>query len=267
MTGTPEDEQANEAGTEDPKGQTPPRTIKVKSGDGEWREISVEPKKTGDPELDSLWEMPYSQFEEITKDPDHPLHQKALQVQTEAFKPITSALSSAINPLAERLNTRLGALVFDKPLMQRLDTKLWQPPNNFSSWASKIVSNSVSPMTGLTNRTTIDDLYEQEEGNQEELPEPVRTPTPHAIDFDSLEPPYASLSEIATASESKAQEIRVRQVEILDALLAQAQSDSEKGDEALEVAINSKKASWIAAWAGIGALIVSIAGIIVTMLQ
>lgn len=47
------------------------------------------------------------------------------------------------------------------------------------------------------------------------------------IDFDDIEPPHISLSEIAEVSDVNAHEICVRQVEILTDLLTQARADSE----------------------------------------
>ena len=79
------------------------RAIQYRDVDGEWHELDVEPKRTGDPELDVLWAMSFDEIMQILDDESHPLHEKAKQVSREITKPMVDAAHQALRPITESI--------------------------------------------------------------------------------------------------------------------------------------------------------------------
>lgn len=72
--------------------------------DGQWVDLdaSIE-NHSDDPEINRLWNLPMSEFEEILDDGQHPLHDKAKQVDEESREAIRSAFKSGNLSVVRRL--------------------------------------------------------------------------------------------------------------------------------------------------------------------
>lgn len=214
-----------------PDSPEPRRTrIYAKSKDGELREISGRRQKSDDPEIEALWEMPVGEVEAIANDESHPLHAKAKTVIDESLRPIRAAIESVM-PDTSALNEQLQAAI----------KKFWVPPLE-TSWLSSAIRN-------VPTVSSADDVVR---ASRPPLPPPV-------IDFESVEPPNATVEEFALAAEEKAQEIRLQQVELLSNLVQQARDDS-------EVAKGARRAAWWAVAGSFLAVVVTVAGIVVTVI-
>lgn len=249
-----------------PKDRGETRTgLQYRGADGEWHEITAEPKRTGDPELDELWAMSFGDFEKVLEDESHPLHTKAKQVSAEITKPLAEVLSRAVKPFASEafssFTTKALTDAFPKfdfsSLYPKLDT----------SWISKLAT----PKHDFPNFTNY----------WADLPR-LSTPELHpqrarVIDFHAVEPPDATMAEIEEATEVKAHEVLLQLVELQRQQLEQARADSEADKEALEISKQalkvteegveesrgSKRAAWAAAIiAGVGILVTVAFGII-----
>lgn len=121
------------------RGRTRRRHIRGRGADGKWRDLTVEPRKTGDSELDELWQMSFGEFEKIVEDPEHPLHGKALEVQREAIKPITDALSELTRPITESLAKSFDFSSFSKAIAPKIDFSSVLPKMDASSWFAKML--------------------------------------------------------------------------------------------------------------------------------
>jgi hypothetical protein len=233
---------------------TEPGSIQYRGADGEWHEIAVEPKRTGDPELDAIWEMSFGELQKLLEDESHPLHEKAKQVSAEIMKPVAEAFGDIMKPLRESL-------------AKSFDTSALFPALDTSSWSAKLVPElpKIEVSEGLEAQRTAPARIKP--------PPPLTTPAQHWVDFDAIEPPNASLAEIQEAAEARAHELRSKQIEVLTDLLMETRASAESGKEALDVSKqsleatrSSRRAGWIAAWAAIVAAVISVAGILVTVL-
>ncbi|PSK67620.1 hypothetical protein B0E53_00430 [Micromonospora sp. MH33] len=242
---------------------TEPGSIQYRGADGEWHEITVEPKRTGDPELDAIWEMSLEELEKLVEDESHPLHEKAKQVSAEIMKPIAEAFGDIMKPLRESLGKSIGT----SGLALKFDSKALFPALDASSWSAKLVPE-------LPKAEVSEGLGDQRAASARMKPPPaLTTPAQHWVDFEAIEPPNASLAEIQEAAEARAHELRSKQIEVLTALLVETRAGAESDKEALDISKqalkatkSSKRAGWIAAWAAIAAAVISIAGILVTVL-
>lgn len=81
--------------------------IRIRGREGGWKEIHPKRRETGDPELDTLWEMSFDELAAINKDPDHPLHEKSKQVGREIMAPLGEAAKNlyrpAIQPIIDQM--------------------------------------------------------------------------------------------------------------------------------------------------------------------
>ncbi|MER7420986.1 hypothetical protein ABT346_30110 [Micromonospora peucetia] len=246
---------------------TEPGSIQYRGADGEWHEIAVEPKRTGDPELDAIWEMSIDELEKLLEDESHPLHKKAKQVSAEIMKPIAEAFGDIMKPLRESLAKSIGTSGIAKTQALKFDSKALFPVLDTSSWSAKLVPElpkiEVSEGLGAQRATSA----------RIKPPPALTTPAQRWVDFDAIEPPNASLAEIQEAAEARAHELRSKQIEVLTDLLVETRASADSDKEALDVSKqaldatkSSKRAGWIAAWAAIVAAVISIAGIFVTVL-
>lgn len=243
-------------------------SIQYRGADGEWHELDVEPKQTGDPELDAIWAMSFDELQGILEDESHPLHEKAKQVSREITQPIVDAASEIMRPITQSLVNSLDTSAITKALAPKIDMKGLFPALD-TSWFAKLLPDM--PKFELSA-----DLTKQFAAPANVAPlsrSTIAIPDQRWIDLDTVEPPDASLTEIQEAAEARAHEMRSRQIELLSEMLAETRASAASGKEALEVSKqaldatkSSKRAGWIAAWAAIGAAVIGIAGIIVTVL-
>jgi hypothetical protein len=231
-------------------------SIQYRDAHGDWHEISAEPKRTGDEELDAIWSMSFGDLERILEDESHPLHEKARRVAADIAQPLVDAAREIMRPITESIAESIGVRGIVKTLLPVLDT----------SWFAKLMPE--------LPRREFPAIISRQFAESASLAAPqLRGPEQRWIDLDSVEPPKASLTEIREAVEVRAHELRSRQIEILSELLMEARVSAESGKEALYVSKqaldatkSSKRAGWIAAWAALGAAVVGMAGIIVTIL-
>ncbi|AVT39627.1 hypothetical protein [Plantactinospora sp. BB1] len=260
----------DEAAADEPGDKTEPtgpRSIRYRGADGEWHQIAAEPKRTGDPELDAIWAMSLDEVERIIEDESHPLHEKAKQVSAEVGRPIAEALADILRPVTESIMPRIDTSWMVKGLAPRFGSMSLFPAVDTSSWLARLapeVPKFELPGHLARHSTTAADI---------ESPPAQPTREQHWIDFDAIEPPVASLAEIHEAAEARAHELRSKQIEILTDLLRESRASAESGQEALDISKqslaatkSSKRAGWIAAWAAIIAALISVAGILVTVL-
>lgn len=242
---------------------TDPNSIQYLGRDGEWHLIPVEPKRTGDPELDAIWEMSFKELEQILKDESHPLHEKAKQVSSEITKPVADALADTLRELKVSFSTTIDTLGPWKALT--VDRKALLPALNSSSWFARLpLELPKSALAGLVGE-------QNAAAAVIERPDALTTMGQGWIDLDAIEPPDASAAEIQEAAEARAREIR--KIEILNALLDETQAAAESGKEALELSRDSlreaksaKRAGWIAVWVAIIAALISVGGIVAAVL-
>jgi hypothetical protein len=236
----------------EPKGRG---SIQVRGTDGEWHELEVERKQTGDPELDAIWAMSFRELQRILEDESHPLHEKAKQVSNEITRPITDAVMTSIDTA--------GIM---KDVISKIGVKGWFPLE--TSWFAKLLPDVPEPglSTSLTKQLAETVTFTPP-------PSALTLPAHRSIDLDTPEPPDASLVEIKEAAELRAHEMRGRQVELLSEMLAETRESAGSGKEALEVSRqalaatkSSKRAGWIAAWAAIVAAVIGGGGIVITIL-
>ncbi|MGR0219518.1 hypothetical protein [Agromyces sp. ZXT2-6] len=224
-------DQSGEAPTPDDE----PR-IRVRSGNGEWRELKGDRPKSDDPEVEALWNTNIAQLESIAADESHPLHAKAVEVSRQAVKPIHDALTDDV---ARRLKSWVAPHAFRTPVDR--------------SWLGGLVVE-----------------YPDWRNISSELPASVVVKPPSivgtTVDFDAMDLPDATASEVERAAEDKAQQIRLQQVGLLEELVRQAREDSASSQESLEVAKGARKAGWWAVAGGFLAVAVSVVGIIVTVI-
>ncbi|MEO7014939.1 MAG: hypothetical protein ABI130_09410 [Leifsonia sp.] len=206
-----------------------------------------------DPELDALWSMSIDQLQEIIDDDSHPLQAKAKLVAAEAMKPITDAVKEITKSMTVGLD-------FSKSI-GRMNLKGLVPVIDTTSWAAKFMP-------------TIH-LYTVPQGlrDSNETAKQLTQPAPITVDFDSIRVPTASVREVEVAAEERAHQLRKDQLQVMTDLLAETRTNSQAGEEALEVSKNalksaksSARAAWIAAWVAIGSVVVTLAGIGVTAL-
>lgn len=238
--------------------------LQYRDADGEWHDIEVAPKRTGDPELDALWAMSFRELRELLDDESHPLHAKAEQVSEEMLRPIRDAANQALKPLTDsflkavdtaKLSANLSANVMPKVDLKGL------PPTLDKSWLSKMMPETPTFRWAETASPI------------EASPPPSILGEPRrAIDFESMDLPDATVVEIREAAEIRAHEMRTRQNELLADLVLEFRENSKSGaralevsEEALEATKSSKRAGWTAAWAAVAAAVIAAVGIIVTV--
>ncbi|WP_166353502.1 hypothetical protein [Phytoactinopolyspora limicola] len=255
-----QDEPSNAGTSEDATDPPESGSIQYIGSDGEWHDIEVEPKKTGDPELDAIWSMSFHELERILEDEAHPLHEKAKQVSAEAAGPIVDAANDIFRPLTESFAKGLDMSKIAASLAPKLDMQALFPALNASSWFAKLVPD-------LPKYELPEGLAEQLFQNSRLAPLPAPEPPVHRlINFEAVEPPDASLTEIKEAADARAHEMRGRQIEILSNLLMEARASTESGKEALDLSrqaleatresVSEARGSKIAAWtaAAVGAI-------------
>lgn len=141
---------------------------------GKWVDVTPEPKRTGDPELDTLWEMPADEVDRIAKDFLDPLHEKAKQVQAEAMEPIADAFFEASRPLRETMQKAF------ENIFPQLDFRSFgplftfkMPPQNhvglkpWGSWHTEDVGTEEEPTAELDAEEledAVDDVTADETG-------------------------------------------------------------------------------------------------------
>ena len=241
------------------------RAIQYRDVDGEWHELDVEPKRTGDPELDVLWAMSFDEIMQILDDESHPLHEKAKQVSREITKPMVDAAHQALRPITESIAKSFDASRMAHTVIPKLDIKGLFPALDTSSWFAKLVPDlpKFELFTNLTMRPADTPSFAR--------PLALVVPDERRIDFDTVEPPDASMAEIREAAEVRAHEMRSRQIEVLSDLLMETRTSAESGKkaldlskQALEATMSSKSAGWFAGWAAVGAGLIGLVGIVVT---
>jgi hypothetical protein len=237
-------------------------SVQFLGSDGEWHEIEVEPKNTGDPELDQLWSMSIDEMEAILEDESHPLHEKAKEVTAEAIKPIVDAS----NDVAKMLKS-IALPKFSTPTLQTLDLKKLFPLDS-TSWISKLALAPEIP------KFTLSDKIVKPFASDSAISLPMQQqPEQHQIDFDSIQSPVASIAEIHKAADSRAHEMREEQIRILTEMLNETHASSESAKEALNVSkesleatkrsVKEAKGSRIAAWT---AAILGLASLLATII-
>lgn len=242
-----------------PKGS---RSIRVRGADGEWHELQVERRQTGDPELDAIWAMSFGELQRILEDESHPLYEKAKQVSQEITRPVVEAAKELMRPITDSMTAGIK-----KSVVSQFGAKGWSPAAQ-TSWFTKLLPDVPNPelSTNLTKQYS-------EAVAHTPAPSALGIPARRSIDLDTLEPPDASLAEIREAAEVRAHEMRSWQIELLSEMLAETRVSADSGKEALDVSRqaleatkSSKRAGWFAAWAAILAAVIGVGGIVVGIL-
>lgn len=230
------DNDISDVPTNDEEGRDPEDapTIRFRGADGEWHDLEVERRQTGDPELDALWDMSISDLDEILDDESHPLHEKSKQVSAEAMKPLVNMARRMTQPLSEQIGEHLRNAAAVNGIIPKVnfDTNSLFSGFDTSSWVSRLMPHV--PPTNLPK------------SDSSQNAEPVTTPSPsaapalklperHWIDLDSPEPPEATVAEFQQASEAISHGLLEKQVEVLSKLLAEAQASAATDEEALEI--------------------------------
>ncbi|MGO2112316.1 MAG: hypothetical protein ACTH31_11940 [Pseudoclavibacter sp.] len=240
--------------------------IRYRGADGEWHEFDVEPKRTGDPDLDTVWAMSFDELEAILDDESHPLHAKAKQVAVEMSKPLVEAAAELMRPLAESAMRGIDMSGWAQALVPKIDFTPLYPALDTSSWFAKLVPN-------LPKLEVPDNIWKNIAASARiEPPAVLEPPERRGIDFQAVEPPDASAAEIQGAAEARAHEMRSKQFEVLTDLLSEARANSKSGEEALNVSkqaleatkksVDEARGSKCAAWA---AAIIGAMGLIATV--
>lgn len=197
------------------------RSIKVKGEDGDWREISVEPAHTGDSEMDQLWNMPISEFQEIIDDPTHPLHGKAQEVQGE--------LAKSISGIAARASEHMAGLVKQNLVVPENMNLL--PKIDMSSWVGKVLPDFQYRWIPGSSVHTGPGVPGEEEAPV--VDETIGLAPPALIDFNASVMPNASVLEVDKAIGLKSYEIHVRQLEAINSLVEYAKNQEKSGEKSL----------------------------------
>lgn len=251
MTNVSSEATDGEAGRDDQ-----PRVIRVKESGGEWREISVEPKITGDADMDRLWSMSLDDFEKIVSDPKHPLHSKAQVVQEEALEPVRAS--------AVRLNSFLDeyAQHLAKAVSQGISSqyaRVLKPITGSSSWPYRVMPELQKSWPSTTS--SILEKYASHSAPSYVDPDPSHPPV--VIDFDSPDTPEASVSEFSGAVGVMAYEVNLEIRDGINSLVSHAKDQKQSEEESLKVAKSAQKASWIAvAVAGLAVVVAVVLGVL-----
>lgn len=240
---------------ETPRGEDAPRPdpkkIRYRVGDGEWHELDVKRKQTGDPELDALWAMPYGELRKIVEDESHPLNAKAKVVAREAAEPVREALDAVFNQMNETVRPMVESVLKNIPVMPHF-------PKLDLGGGFRPFGEQVGHPGALTERVPA-------------LPLDLEAPLAERNDLSDVAEEM-TMAAIERANEESA--LQLRQVGILGDLLDETRANSASSEaslklsrEAFKVAKGSRTAGWWAAGAAIAAALVAGAGIWVTALQ
>lgn len=215
----------------------------------------MSPKRTGDPELDALWSMPFGELRKISEDESHPLHEKARQVAAEAAEPVKEALAAimdqmneSVRPIAESLVRGFAATPgFSHPNIMEAIRQIRGPEES---------TRSESPFP--VGRTVEWDDFDGA-GDEITMAAVERVNEEHAVQLRQV----GLLGELLDETRAAKAETRAANAETRAANAASAESllISQK---ALNVARSSLKAGWWAAWGAIAAAVISAVGIWVT---
>jgi len=204
--------------------------IRYRGVDGEWRDLDVARKRTGDAELDELWSMSFKDFKKLLEDQSHPLHVKAKQVSSEMTAPIVEALEGIMRPAASQALSGFDVSKIMAPVVSNINIAASLPKFD-TSWISGLIPTaSVLKGAGWSGGS----------GRAGAVvpsvkPETLRPGTERLIDFDTIDPPDATIAEIQEAAEAHSRDILLQVVDLLRHQLEQARADASTSKKALKV--------------------------------
>lgn len=106
------------------RGGSPRPSIRIRRADGDWEELEVRPRDTGDPDLDRVWSMGLDELDRVLQDPNDPLHEKAGQVAKEMTEPLVRAANQMLEPYTRDFRESLERLVPSlMPATRPMDTR------------------------------------------------------------------------------------------------------------------------------------------------
>ncbi len=201
----------------------------------------MSPKRTGDPELDALWSMPFGELRKISEDESHPLHEKARQVAAEAAEPVKEALAAIVDQMNESV----------RPIAESLVRGFAATPG----FSHPNIMEAIRQIRG------------PEESTRSESPFPVG----RTVEWDDFDGAGDEITMAAVERVNEEHAVQLRQVGLLGELLDETRAANAASAEsllisqkALNVARGSRKAGWWAAWGAIAAAVISAVGIWVT---
>jgi len=157
-----------------------PGNIKIGADDDD------DPKSTrhsDDPEFQRLWQMKFSELEAIERDPEHPLHQKALIVGREMLAPMAKAFEVSSRVTRAALSEGLG--------------EYWRAALQPAIDASRFLEQKYTPGMMQIGEQLARAVKDMPAVGAIDMP---RAPT--SVDFSSNERPDATVAEVHDAAES-----------------------------------------------------------------